>query len=378
MAKTQFSSKIGSSLALRVFLVCLTFLILPLSIYSIYLLYQEEGTRLFSHLLILIILMATFGGATAIFLIWKMSRPLKHLHFIMRKVGLGETHLRYHQDKWGFEINELGTDFNQMIESLLLHMEMARNEKMAREIAEQELKIGHEIQKSLFPKALPRMHEIELGTYFAPAQKISGDFYDLFTTADGKLLIVMADVAGKGISACLYSFLFRNILRSLIVQETSLSKMIPLANHLFKLDVEESSNFITAWIGLYDPKSHVLEYGCFGHPPALLLHQDRTVEELGFSDIALGIKEMGQGKTSFLHLKPHDLLLLYTDGILEAMNSREELYGKEKFIRAVQSAQLTNPNALVGKLAADIQHFCGNEPLHDDLTLLALEVRHKS
>ncbi|HSX12183.1 MAG TPA: SpoIIE family protein phosphatase, partial [Rhabdochlamydiaceae bacterium] len=289
MAKTQFSSKVIASLAARVFLVCFTFLIIPLSIFSIYLLYQEEGTKLFPHLLIFILLTVIFGGGATFFLIWKMGRPLKQLHTVMRRVGLGELNLHYCKDKWGFEINELGSDFNQMIQSLLESIELAKNEKVAREVIQQELRIGHEIQKSLFPKALPHLSGVDLAAYFVPAKEISGDFYDLFMTREGKLLIVMADAAGKGISACLYSFLFRNILRSLSEKESNLAKIIPLANHLFKLDAEESGNFITAWIGLYDPATRELEYGCFGHPPALLLHQDGTVTELGLSGSAFGV-----------------------------------------------------------------------------------------
>lgn len=224
--------------------------------------------------------------------------------------------------------------------------------------------------KTQFSSKLP---DVDLATYFIPAQEISGDFYDHFLTNDGKFLIIVADAAGEGIFACLYAFLFRSILHSLT--ETSLSKMIPIANHLFKKEAEKSGDFITVWIGLYDPSNHQLEYGCFGHPPAVLMDQKGKIKELGLSGGALGVMEIAPIQTTSVPFERGDLLLIYTDGVIEARNQTGEMYGKERLFQTIKAAGHSSADGLVRKLVSNLETFYGAEPLHDDVTLLALKVK---
>lgn len=194
----------------------------------------------FFHFLTLLFFIGVVGG----FIVWlitqRISKPLRELCKAMQRVGEGAVHVRYTPDKMGFEINELGKQFNQTLDQLLLHSQEAERQRIARERLAEELKIGHDIQASLLPKHLPELKGIEIASGFQPAAEVGGDFYDLFPMDDGRLLIAIADTAGKGVSACLYALGLRSMLRTLALGKAGLSEIVLGANDLFWRDARHS------------------------------------------------------------------------------------------------------------------------------------------
>lgn len=318
MTKTQFSSKLLSlSFAYRVLAISLGLLMIPLLILSFYLWVQEIQIGIFSPIIFSLILIVLLGAAITLFLIFKMAKPLKQLRQVISYI---------------------------------------------------------ETQTDLFPKKLPQFPGLDLAVHFIPSKDVSGDFYDLFMTSNNQLLIVMADVSGKGMSACLYAFLVRSILRAISFNEKNLQEAIELTNCFFSLDTAESGYFMTAWIGLYDPTSKVLEYSCCGHPPALLLHANGSVEELGNLGGVLGVRELQQVKTRSISFFSEEILLLYTDGLIEARNGRNEMYGKERLIKEMKTVSHSNARELVNGIIQDVEMHNAGKLAQDDLTLLALRV----
>lgn len=323
------------------------------------------------HFLTLVFFVGVVGG----FIVWlitrRISKPLLQLCKAMERVGKGAVHVRYVPDRMGFEINELGKQFNQTLDQLLLNAEEAERQRIARERLAEELKIGHDIQKSLFPTHLPELKGLEVASGFRPALEVGGDFYDLFMLEDGRLLIAIADTAGKGISACLYSLGVRSMLRTLARERTSLSEIVLRTNDLFWRDAKEVGMFVTLWAGIYDPNSKILEYCSQGHPPAFLLREGQ-IKSLWTAGIALGAQSFDTILTKKISLKEGDLLALYTDGVIEAHNIDSQLFGKERLEKFLVRSSSMTAEKVVDHLLQDIEIFSGTAPQHDDITMLVI------
>lgn len=318
------------------------------------------------------ILFVGFIGGLAVWVFTRrMARPLKELCQTMQKVSEGATHARYTPDRMGFEINDLGKEFNRTLDSLLWHQQEIDRERMEREKLAQELRIGHEIQSSLLPTNIPEIEGIEIAPGYLPSREVGGDFYDLFPLENGKLFLTIADTAGKGISACLYSLGIRSSMRSFAVSQQSLSETMIRANDLFLIDAKNTGMFVTVWAALYDPKTKIMTYCNQGHAPALLIREGK-VQELTTHGIALGAHKMIETQTKEIQLEPGDLLFLYTDGIIEAHDPDQQLFGSKRLREFLLRNQKRAPSKIVDQIIEEIHLFGQGAPQHDDLTVLAI------
>jgi serine phosphatase RsbU (regulator of sigma subunit) len=332
---------------------------------------HEFFSRVFSLFLIILIL----GGGGTIWLTRRMAKPLKALSLAMERVGEGDLEVRFHRDFMGFEINLLGKNFNQMVESLIKNMEEAKNERVARELLAHELKIGYEIQKTILPKEMPIIPGLDLASGFLAAQEVAGDCYDLFYKKErNRLIFSIADASGKGVSACLYSLCVRSFLRSFSSSCDDLSEIIRLTNQLFCEDTKETGTFVTAWIASLDLKTLSLHYSSCGHPPALLKRKGGTIEELSTANVPLGIMPFEEIISSSIQLVPGDLLLIYTDGLIEAHNAEMHLFGKARLLEAMHHAPQASSTELVHYFLKRVSLFEKGAPQFDDLTLVVIQI----
>lgn len=304
-------------------------------------------------------------------IIFMMSRPLKELFSVMNRVGEGEHAARYQKQKFGFEINSLGLFFNQMLEALSEHQKEIELHKLERQRLLQEFKIGHKIQKNILSEPM-KIEGLDIAPGYLPAKEVGGDFYDLFPLNDEKILITIADTAGKGISACLYSLSVRSMLRSFALSCTSLGELISKANDLFILDAKESGMFVTAWIGIYDLKTKKLSYASMGHPFAVLKRKNEFLE-LGTANMAMGIEKQSNIEIKEVLLMNGDLLVLYTDGVIEAENQAGQLFGKEGVKKSLKG-RFASAKATVFSLLQEIKLFSKSMPQTDDITLLVFKI----
>lgn len=316
----------------------------------------------------LVLLIGIVGGGAAYLFTRRISRPFEALCQTMERVSEGGIHVRYKPDEMGFEINALGKQFNETLDELLRRTEEAEKVKIERERLAQELRIGREIQLSMLPASLPKYPGLDLAPGYLAALEVSGDFYDLFPIDNERLLFVVADSAGKGIPACLYSLGFRSALRSFAVTGASLSEIVSQANDLLLLDTGDSGFFITAWIGLYDSKTGKLEYCSQGHPPALLRH-DGKLRELSTQGISFGVQEFDRSPIEEIHLRKGDFLLLYTDGVIEAHNPDRRLFSLQRLKDIILASKKNTSAEFVEELLGEIQQFAQSQPQYDDITL---------
>ena len=318
-----------------------------------------------------LLLVGVAGGGLLAWFTYRISRPLRSLCMAMQRISEGATHVRFTPDRSGFEINVLGEQMNRMLDAMQNFQSEAEKERLGRERLAEELRIGHQIQSSMLPKNIPNFPSLEIAPGYLSAREVSGDFYDLFALDDGRLLIAIGDAADKGISACLFSLSFRSMLRSAAIASTSVQSIVKMANSLLLRDTASSCFFITAWIGLYDPKTHQLAFCSQGHPPAYLKKQDGSVITLPAQGIALGV-ELIEPRVEHILIEKDDLLLLYTDGLIEANDPDQQLFGKERLHKWIESHSIPETSRVIEQLLSDVRLFSQNAPQSDDLTVLAI------
>lgn len=330
----------------------------------------------FLKMTILLLIILTFGGGMTIWLIFRLGRPLKKFCLVMRQVSLGNLSARYYADRMGFEINVIGATFNRMIESLVELIDRIKYEQAAKETFEKELMIGQEVQASILPKKLPSFPGLDIAARFMSAREVGGDFYDFVVQKDldkERLFFAVADTAGKGIYACLYSLSLRSMLRSYVEIHSDLDVIVRETNHLFSLDTGDSGVFVTAWLAFFDKKTQQLHYSNCGHFPALLMRRDETVEKLTTAGMALGVEPFDRVDVRKTSLEKGDSLLLFTDGVVEAHNAQMEMFGERRLIEAFKKRQSLCSKEIVDEIIEEVLLFSEDVPQYDDLTLLVLK-----
>jgi phosphoserine phosphatase RsbU/P len=326
-----------------------------------------------TQVLLLFLAFFVIGGGITFFFVWRMSRPLRSLYATMESVSQGNTEARFARDSWGFEINSLGKSFNHMIDSVLKYQKKEEEERLQKEIYQNELKIGREIQESLIVAHLPHFEELDVATWYLPAKEVGGDFYDLFEK-DHHVALVMADTSGKGISACLYSLSVRSMLRSFSQDSSDLSEILVKTNRLFCLDCQDTGIFVTLWMGLYDRKKRVLHYVSAGHYPAFLKKKKQGLLELHTSSMALGVQMENSFPFESISLEKGDLLFLYTDGVFDAMGKEEEAFGRKRLKKFLISNDKTTSEEWSTALIEEIEEFTKGMPQYDDMTLMVIRI----
>lgn len=314
------------------------------------------------------------GALIVILLTWRMARPFHHLSYVMNSVKSKQLNSRYKKDMFGFEINVLGQIFNETIESLLQQMKNVQDERVKREMLEQEFKIGREVQMQLLPQKMPQIPHISLASAFIPAKEVGGDFYDAFINHEGDLIISIADTSGKGISACLYSLGVRSLLRGFGKKTSSLSEIVIETNNFFYEEAGDSGMFVTLFIASLNLQTGLFRYYSCGHNPPILKRNDGSMQLLSSDGLALGLSKIEKIEEKTLELKKGDLIFLYTDGVTETINTDNELYGMKKLKQFLKKMPAPIQNSLIADLLADLRDFANSAPQYDDITIVVLEM----
>lgn len=326
----------------------------------------------FHHLLQITILFALFGGGGLVIITRRIAKPLQQLFSCLDQVESGNLKALYKEDRLGFDLNVLGQKFNQMLSKLNLSIEQAKIEKTAKELFKQELSIGQNIQKAILTTSLHHVGSYNFSYAFVPAMEVSGDFYDVYKISEDKVLFAVADTAGKGISACLYSLGARSMLRALAKTGASLEIILSQLNEQFLEDAEKHGTFITAFIGILDIKTNEISYASCGHPPAYLLSKEGLLK-ISTGGIALGVNAQTNYKTEKLTLNVGQKLVIYTDGVIEASNKKGELYTAQKFENFLKAENGYSSSSLVQDVKHEIEKFSDALELFDDVTILCIE-----
>jgi serine phosphatase RsbU (regulator of sigma subunit) len=260
-----------------------------------------------------------------------------------------------------------------VILNLLLALELA--DKLT---TRDELEIAREIQISLEPKQLPEIPGLSVSFSSKPAKIVGGDFFNVVKRNDNQMLSIVGDVAGKGIPAALYAAHIQSMFESLSAQSTSPANILNGLNHLICKRLREG-DFITAVIAFIEPGTNALTIARAGHNwPLYYASQTQTIAPLKTRGVCLGI-DRDTGFSSCLEeksiaIKSGDVLLLYSDGITEAMNAHHHLFDQSRLESALKESAHYPAEKIIERINLRLDEFIQSEEPHDDVTLVAIKV----
>jgi serine phosphatase RsbU (regulator of sigma subunit) len=234
-----------------------------------------------------------------------------------------------------------------------------------------DLEVARQIQFGLLPFEPLVQDGLEIRTAMRPANTVGGDYFDLVDIGPGHLAVVIGDVAGKGMPAALLMALLQGSLRTLLVAGFRGPELVAKLNAHLCANIP-SNRLVTLFYGELDTESGALAYVNAGHNPPFLLCGDAPACALPATGPALGILETAIFAAERVTLHPGDRLFLYTDGVTEAENARDEAYGEERLVPYLARQRSATGQALVEGLVEDVLAFCGTTRTRDDMTLMCL------
>ncbi|MFA7430892.1 MAG: SpoIIE family protein phosphatase [Rhodospirillaceae bacterium] len=261
----------------------------------------------------------------------------------------------------------------QHLEELIGELREALKMKTAFVQLQQELDIARQIQKSMLPLTFPADRpEISLHARMEAAKEVGGDFYDYFFIDEHRLGVVIADVSGKGVPAALFMAISRTLLRATALFGSPPGPCLENLNNMLA-ENNERSLFVTVFYGILDMRDGTFTYANAGHNPPLLLRVDGSVEVLARTGCAaLAIMEDLPQTDRAITLNPGEQLFLFTDGINEAQNAAEELFGDDRLVVSLGAASGRSPGEVIDGILGAVQEFVGEAPQFDDITCLAV------
>lgn len=241
---------------------------------------------------------------------------------------------------------------------------------------EKELDVAKSIQNSILPhdfKPFPQLDSFEVYGSMLPAKRVGGDFFDFFPIDETRLAFTIADVSGKGVPAALFMTMTRGLLRALGQKTKSPLQCFQQLNELILLE-NDSSMFVTAFYGIFHTDSGLVEYCNAGHNPPYLITAEGKLKQIGRCEgIALGVaKDNSFFEKKELTLHPGETLILYTDGVTEAMDLEGELFQESRLEEFLSQSYKLPLKDLLHKIVDTLQVFAKNREQSDDITLLGI------
>jgi len=256
---------------------------------------------------------------------------------------------------------------------LLLILEIADRVVMKRD-----LQIAREIQTWLLPGAPPQIPGLALAYATRPANTVAGDYYDVFprpgrTNDENRVVLAIADVAGKSIPAAMLMATFQASLKTLSTAQVALPQLAANMNKYACSNSQGGLRFTTAFLAEYDPVHRTIDYINAGHNNPILRRASGQIERLGVGGLPYGILPDAKYESASVTLAPGDWLIIFTDGLVEAENARQEDYGEARLLSVLDAGKSLSPAEMLKRLMYEVDVFVGNTPQHDDITCMLLK-----
>lgn len=323
-------------------------------------------------------LLMALGGYGIIFVIillisFRVAKPLKELALAARKLGRGNFDVAIPKMKGRDEVAEFAWAFSNMLTELKDNIEKQKDMKRI----ERELDLARNIQLSMLPgeerdeNSDDDRHE--LAPFLLPAKEVGGDFYDFFKIDNDHLCVVIGDVSGKGVAAALFMMVARIILRTMTKNLKSISDAFNKTNYALAKR-NRLNMFVTVWAGIIDLRTGHIEFASAGHNPPVVRHNDGSVEFIpSKAGLVMAAMEDTVYKPQSYEMKKDDTLFLYTDGVTEATNSENKLFGDDRLLETIKkSGDLDTANTCTF-VKKEIDKFVQDAPQFDDITMLTVK-----
>ena len=267
------------------------------------------------------------------------------------------------------EFSSLSDDINSTVNTLKRYI----SEAAAR--IDKELEYAKQIQLSALPTNFPENEDFEIYAQMIAAKEVGGDFYDFYKLNDTTVAFLVADVSGKGIPAAMFMMTAKTIIKDLAESGLSVNDIFTKANEKL-CENNESGMFVTAWMGILDLNTGNLQFANAGHNPPLVKRANGEFEYLKTrAGFVLAGMEGVRYRVGEIMLGCGDRIFLYTDGVPEATNTENKLYGEDRLLGFMNKNSTSEASALLSDLKADIDNFVGDAPQFDDITMLMLDYK---
>ena len=268
------------------------------------------------------------------------------------------------------EFASLSDGINSTVDSLKDYIAEVSNQM------NKELELAKNIQSSALPNvfpAFPKRKDFDIYAYMDPAKEVGGDFYDFYLTNNQTLHFLVADVSGKGIPAAMFMMRAKTELKTLTEADVPLNEVFTTGNRAL-CEGNEAGMFVTAWQGNIDLETGMVQYANAGHNPPLVRHENGQFEYLkSRAGFVLAGMDTIKYKTNKLQLVPGDIIFLYTDGVTEATNADNQLFGEDRLLNAINSRDYTSMQELCEFIKSEVDAFVADAPQFDDITMVAFK-----
>ncbi len=304
------------------------------------------------------------GVIVVFFIIRQMFKPIQRLTESTREVANGNWDISIDY-KWNDEIGTLAQSFNNMVRSL---RENAR--------IWHEFNVARDMQARMLPKSFPEIRGFEINARSIPAQEVGGDFYDFLRLDNDRLGIVVGDVSGHGVSAAMVMTAAMSAVRFAAEERENTDEVLNMVNSRLNKDIQNHM-FVALFYGIIDAKRRQLRYTNAGQTMPYLWRQGKVMflPQADNSDrFPLGIVKNTVYEQLTFELHPGDVLVFYTDGIVDEMNGHDEFYGFGRLSAAIDKHADLAPKEMVDGIVAGMSAYAGNSNFHDDITLVIVKV----
>ena len=303
-----------------------------------------------------------------------ITRSIHNIYVGAKSIQAGDFDFRIPSSRRD-QLDAMADSFNSMSSSIVGLM----NEVSEKERLEKEIEIAKEVQNQLFPQSLPPTTGLEIAANCMPARQVSGDYYDFLASGDQELDIVVGDISGKGISAALMMASLQASIRSRLTgpvqPEKQTERMAEAVAEVNKQLYRRSSPeiFSTLVINHYDSGTRRLAYCNAGHHPPLLF-SNGTVSDLTIGGTVVGLFENWDYEGAEVQLEPGDLLVFFTDGVVEAEREDGEQFGTERLIELLKPNTFLTAHDIQALILEQVFEWSGTEDQSDDITVVSLKV----
>lgn len=297
----------------------------------------------------------------------ELAAPLMSKGKVMGVFNLESERLNAYDEEDLLLLTTFASQAAVAVENALLHEEVTQKKLLDKDLA-----LARQIQRSFLPKFRPRIPDFDISGINLPSQQVGGDYYDFIHIADGQLGLVVGDVSGKGISASLIMASFRASLIAEIRNNYAIGKILKKVNNLLYESTEEDK-FVTAIYGVLDTGKRVFTYANAGHNPPILFRRGGKIKYLETGGVVLGWLYNSVYQEDRIKLAPGDILVMYTDGVTEAINQQGEEFGVNRLLEIIKGNIGLTARALRLKIVKEVRSFAPSQG--DDLTLVVAKAK---
>lgn len=315
--------------------------------------------------MIQLFLVVLFGGVTVVYVIIRqMFKPVQRLTDSTKEVAKGNWDISIDY-KSKDEIGTLARSFEQMVRSLRENARMWH-----------EFHVAQDMQAQMLPKSCPELPGIQISAKSTPAKEVGGDFYDFLQLEDDKLGIVIGDVSGHSVSAAMVMTAAMGAVRFAAEEKRRTDQVLNLVNTRLNKDIQ-TNMFVALFYGIVDLKNRKLHYTNAGQTMPYLWRRGEVsfLPQAENSDrFPLGIVRSAVYEQLTLDLQAGDVLVFYTDGVVDAMNGSYETFGFDRLSESIKKSAACSPDDLVKSLLNDTKGYCGPTEFHDDITVVVARI----